>query len=147
MRRVWNRLYLFNEFNICSCNIYFKNKINYCLVMWQEGNWTPLYLELIILYFCNHNWRWYYFALQEWNIFVDTHGQRGMVVVSFGTLLHNIPEHVTIKLVDAFSQLPYTVVWQLSPETHVANLSCNIHRFEWLPLAGLLGMSSLSFHD
>ncbi|PIK37197.1 putative UDP-glucuronosyltransferase 2A1-like [Apostichopus japonicus] len=75
---------------------------------------------------------------QEWNIFVDTHGQRGMVIVSFGTLLHNIPEHVTIKLVDAFSQLPYTVVWQLSRETHVANLSCNIHRFEWLPLAGLL---------
>lgn len=77
---------------------------------------------------------------EKWENFIDANVTEGMVLVSFGTLLHWLPSAVTEKLVDAFSQLPYTIVWQMSRNTQLGltNLPTNIHLFEWLPVPSLL---------
>ena len=40
-------------------------------------------------------------------------GSEGAIIVSFGTILGNIDEKLLALLADAFSRVPYQVIWKL----------------------------------
>ena len=61
-----------------------------------------------------------------------------VIIVSFGSLAAFLPDHITKKLAEAFSKIPYTVIWRHNgqmPHT----LSKNVHIKKWLPQNDLLG--------
>ncbi|TRZ00252.1 hypothetical protein DNTS_028277 [Danionella cerebrum] len=74
-------------------------------------------------------------ALEE---FVQSSGDHGVIIMSLGTLIAQLPQDVTNDIAAAFAQLPQKVIWRYTgprPET----LGNNTLLVEWLPQNDLLG--------
>ncbi|XP_034541134.1 UDP-glucuronosyltransferase 2C1-like isoform X2 [Notolabrus celidotus] len=70
--------------------------------------------------------------------FVQSSGDHGVIVMTLGTLVANLPLDVTEEIAAAFSQLPQKVVWRYMGQ-RPANLGNNTLLVNWLPQKDLLG--------
>uniref|UniRef100_A0AAY5KZW8 UDP-glycosyltransferases domain-containing protein n=1 Tax=Esox lucius TaxID=8010 RepID=A0AAY5KZW8_ESOLU len=74
----------------------------------------------------------------ELEVFMESSGQQGVVVMSLGTLISALPKEVTEAIAAAFTQLPQKVVWRFVGERPSA-LGNNTLLLDWLPQNDLLG--------
>ena len=63
--------------------------------------------------------------------FMDSHTE-GVVVVSFGSVIHDIPDDINQKLLLAFRDLPWAILWR-NKDVSGLDLSPNIKAMSWLP--------------
>ncbi|XP_041635438.1 UDP-glucuronosyltransferase 2A2-like [Cheilinus undulatus] len=70
--------------------------------------------------------------------FMQSSGEHGVVVMSFGTLVSALSREVTEAIAAAFAQLPQKVVWKFLGEKP-SSLGNNTLLVEWLPQNDLLG--------
>uniref|UniRef100_A0A9J8CGE8 UDP-glucuronosyltransferase n=1 Tax=Cyprinus carpio carpio TaxID=630221 RepID=A0A9J8CGE8_CYPCA len=70
--------------------------------------------------------------------FVQSSGKHGVIVMSLGTLITQLPQDVTSDIAAAFAQLPQKVIWRYTgPRT--MTLGTNTLLLDWLPQNDLLG--------
>lgn len=69
--------------------------------------------------------------------FVQTSGEHGVVIMTLGTLIGNLPQDVAEEIAAAFAQLPHKVVWRYVGQ-RPANLGNNTLMVDWLPQKDLL---------
>uniref|UniRef100_A0A673AF05 UDP-glucuronosyltransferase n=1 Tax=Sphaeramia orbicularis TaxID=375764 RepID=A0A673AF05_9TELE len=70
--------------------------------------------------------------------FVQSSGDHGIIVMTLGTMVAKLPQHVTEEIAEAFAQLPQKVIWRYAGQ-RPANLGNNTLLVEWLPQNDLLG--------
>ena len=70
--------------------------------------------------------------------FVQSSGDHGVIVMTLGTLVANLPEDIAEEIAAAFAQLPQKVVWRYMGQ-RPANLGNNTLMVNWLPQNDLLG--------
>ncbi|XP_054588913.1 UDP-glucuronosyltransferase 2C1 [Nothobranchius furzeri] len=70
--------------------------------------------------------------------FVQSSGDHGVVIMTLGTLVRNLPEEVSEEIAAAFAQLPQKVIWRYVGQ-RPANLGSNTLLVNWLPQNDLLG--------
>ncbi|XP_059192108.1 UDP-glucuronosyltransferase 2C1-like [Centropristis striata] len=70
--------------------------------------------------------------------FVQSSGDHGVIVMTLGTLVGNLPQDITEEIAAAFAQLPQKVVWRYMGQ-RPANLGNNTLTVNWLPQNDLLG--------
>ncbi|XP_055006035.1 UDP-glucuronosyltransferase 2A2-like [Boleophthalmus pectinirostris] len=70
--------------------------------------------------------------------FVQSSGEHGVVIMSLGTLVAQLPDHVVEEIAAAFSKLPQKVIWRHKGKRPV-NLGNNTLLSDWLPQSDLLG--------
>lgn len=71
--------------------------------------------------------------------FMQSSGQDGVIVCTFGTYLTTIPIQVLETFLNAFGRLPQKVIFQLSTIPPGISLPPNVHTSPWLPQNDLLG--------
>ncbi|MEQ2193759.1 hypothetical protein XENOCAPTIV_012527 [Xenoophorus captivus] len=70
--------------------------------------------------------------------FVQSSGDHGIVIMTLGTLVSNLPQDVSEEIAAAFAQLPQKVIWRyIGPRPN--NLGNNTLLVKWLPQNDLLG--------
>ncbi|MBN3292901.1 UD2A2 glucuronosyltransferase, partial [Polypterus senegalus] len=70
--------------------------------------------------------------------FMESSGEHGVIIISLGTLISNLPEDITNKIAAAFAQLPQKVIWKHSGETPTG-LGNNTLLVKWIPQNDILG--------
>uniref|UniRef100_A0A673JL00 UDP-glucuronosyltransferase n=1 Tax=Sinocyclocheilus rhinocerous TaxID=307959 RepID=A0A673JL00_9TELE len=70
--------------------------------------------------------------------FVQSSGNHGVIVMSLGTLIAQLPQDVTDDIAAAFAQLPQKVIWRYTGPRPVT-LGNNTLLVDWLPQNDLLG--------
>ncbi|XP_077067070.1 UDP glucuronosyltransferase 5 family, polypeptide A1 [Siphateles boraxobius] len=70
--------------------------------------------------------------------FVQSSGDYGVIVMSLGTLIAQLPQDVTNDIATAFAQLPQKVIWRYTGPRPVT-LGNNTLLVDWLPQNDLLG--------
>ncbi|XP_013382410.1 UDP-glucuronosyltransferase 1-1-like [Lingula anatina] len=70
--------------------------------------------------------------------FMNSSGNRGVIVVSFGSLVSTMNEERAQTFASAFSKLEQNVLWRNTGE-QLPNLSTNVVQSDWLPQNDLLG--------
>ncbi|MBN3300180.1 UD2A2 glucuronosyltransferase, partial [Amia calva] len=75
---------------------------------------------------------------QDLEDFMQSSGEHGVIVMSLGTIINNLPSDVTAEIASAFAQLPQKVIWRLQGERPV-NLGNNTLLVNWMPQNDLLG--------
>ncbi|XP_054896840.1 UDP-glucuronosyltransferase 2C1-like [Poeciliopsis prolifica] len=70
--------------------------------------------------------------------FVQSSGDHGIVVMTLGTLVSNLPQDVSEEIAAAFAQLPQKVIWRYVGQKP-NNLGNNTLLVKWLPQNDLLG--------
>lgn len=75
---------------------------------------------------------------QELEDFVQSSGEHGVIVMSLGTLVAQLPEHVVEEIAAAFGELPQKVIWRHKGRKP-RSLGNNTLLLEWLPQSDLLG--------
>ena len=63
----------------------------------------------------------------------------GIIVMSFGTMVHHIPNAAIQKLLKAFSRLKQTVLARMEPPTDGTTVPQNVKLFSWIPQNDILG--------
>ena len=99
---------------------------------------------LHILYKETNYWQCY-IILQEWQAFVDSSGEHGVVLLALGTLISDgLTEEQSTTIAASLSLLPQKVVWGYSGKipTNVGN---NTKIVRWIPQNDLLGKSFYIF--
>eukprot|EP00057_Strongylocentrotus_purpuratus_P027265 XP_011681739.1 PREDICTED: UDP-glucuronosyltransferase 2A1-like [Strongylocentrotus purpuratus] len=71
--------------------------------------------------------------------FMQSSGQDGVIVCTFGTYLTTIPIQILETFLNAFGRLPQKVIFQLSTIPPGISLPSNVHTSPWLPQNDLLG--------
>lgn len=61
----------------------------------------------------------------------------GVIVVSLGSLFDHVPDSITKKLCEAFSNVTFQVIWKLN-NPHVCSKLNNVHIIGWIPQNDLL---------
>ncbi|XP_060708899.1 UDP-glucuronosyltransferase 2C1-like isoform X2 [Hemiscyllium ocellatum] len=74
----------------------------------------------------------------EFEEFVQSSGEHGVIVMSMGTIVSSLPMHVTMQIAEAFAQLPQKVIWRHNGETP-PNIGNNTLLAKWIPQTDLLG--------
>lgn len=75
---------------------------------------------------------------QELEDFVQSSGEHGVIVMSLGTIVSQLPEHVVEEIAAAFAKLPQKVIWRYKgSKPH--SLGNNTLLLDWLPQNDLLG--------
>ncbi|XP_078453339.1 UDP-glucuronosyltransferase 1A5-like isoform X1 [Lampetra planeri] len=74
---------------------------------------------------------------QDLEEFVQSSGEHGVVVVSFGSLVSAIPYRIANILAEGLGRIPQKVIWRYEGPT-VENLSNNTKVMPWLPQRDLL---------
>lgn len=75
---------------------------------------------------------------KELEDFVQSSGEHGVIVMSLGTLVAQLPESVVDEFAAAFAKLPQKVIWRLKGrKPH--SLGNNTLLLDWLPQSDLLG--------
>ncbi|KAI4899765.1 hypothetical protein NFI96_020963, partial [Prochilodus magdalenae] len=75
---------------------------------------------------------------QELEDFVQSSGEHGIIVMSLGTLVEQIPRDVTNAIAEAFAELPQKVIWRYIGE-RPSTLGNNTLLMDWIPQNDLLG--------
>ncbi|XP_034027021.1 UDP-glucuronosyltransferase 2B15-like [Thalassophryne amazonica] len=75
---------------------------------------------------------------QQLEDFVQSSGEHGVIVMTLGTLIGQLPEDVTEDIAAAFAQLPQKVIWRHKGKTP-STLGNNTLLLDWLPQNNLLG--------
>lgn len=70
--------------------------------------------------------------------FMESSGDHGVVVVSLGTLVGQLPEDIADEMAAALARLPQKVIWRYSGKKP-STLGNNTIRRDWLPQNDLLG--------
>ncbi|XP_054892525.1 UDP-glucuronosyltransferase 2C1-like [Poeciliopsis prolifica] len=70
--------------------------------------------------------------------FVQSSGQHGVIIMSLGTFVSELPLDVTNKIAQAFSQLPQKVIWSYKG-SKPASVGKNTLLVNWMPQKDLLG--------
>ncbi|XP_051239006.1 UDP-glucuronosyltransferase 2C1-like [Dicentrarchus labrax] len=70
--------------------------------------------------------------------FVQSSGDHGVIMMTLGTLVGTLPQHIAEEIAAAFAQLPQKVVWRYMGQKP-ANLGNNTLIVNWLPQNDLLG--------
>uniref|UniRef100_UPI00001A0C4A UDP glucuronosyltransferase 5 family, polypeptide A1 precursor n=1 Tax=Danio rerio TaxID=7955 RepID=UPI00001A0C4A len=70
--------------------------------------------------------------------FVESSGEHGVIVMSLGTLIAQLPQDMTDDIAAAFAELPQKVIWRYTGPRPVT-LGNNTLLVEWLPQNDLLG--------
>ncbi|XP_043549149.1 UDP-glucuronosyltransferase 1A1-like [Chiloscyllium plagiosum] len=75
---------------------------------------------------------------QEFEEFVNSSGDHGIVIFSFGSMVSEVPREIANRIAAALGRIPQKVLWRYTgdpPET----LAPNTKLLEWLPQNDLLG--------
>ncbi|XP_034027019.1 UDP-glucuronosyltransferase 2A2-like [Thalassophryne amazonica] len=75
---------------------------------------------------------------QQLEDFVQSSGEHGVIIMTLGTLIGQLPEDVTEDIAAAFAQLPQKVIWRHKGKTP-STLGNNTLLLDWLPQNNLLG--------
>ncbi|XP_021163163.2 UDP-glucuronosyltransferase 2C1 [Fundulus heteroclitus] len=70
--------------------------------------------------------------------FVQSSGEHGVVIMTLGTLMSNLPQGISEEIAAAFTQLPQKVIWRYTGQ-RPNNLGNNTLLVKWLPQNDLLG--------
>ncbi|KAG2468411.1 UD2C1 glucuronosyltransferase, partial [Polypterus senegalus] len=70
--------------------------------------------------------------------FMESSGEHGVIVMSLGTLVNNLPKDIANHIAAAFAQLPQKVIWRYTGETP-SSLGNNTLLVKWIPQNDLLG--------
>ncbi|KAM4733432.1 UDP-glucuronosyltransferase 2C1-like [Anableps anableps] len=70
--------------------------------------------------------------------FVQSSGDHGIVIMTLGTLVSNLPQDISEEIAAAFAQLPQKVIWRYIGQ-RPNNLGNNTLLVKWLPQNDLLG--------
>uniref|UniRef100_A0A667WNF7 UDP-glucuronosyltransferase n=1 Tax=Myripristis murdjan TaxID=586833 RepID=A0A667WNF7_9TELE len=70
--------------------------------------------------------------------FVQSSGEHGVIIMTLGTLVGNLPEDITEGIAAAFAQLPQKVIWRHTGK-RPSTLGNNTLLLDWLPQNDLLG--------
>ncbi|XP_050930851.1 UDP-glucuronosyltransferase 2A2 [Lates calcarifer] len=75
---------------------------------------------------------------KELEDFVQSSGEHGIIVMTLGTLVAQLPEDITEDIAAAFAQLPQKVIWRHQGK-RPSTLGNNTLLVDWLPQNDLLG--------
>ncbi|XP_054628206.1 UDP-glucuronosyltransferase 2A3-like [Dunckerocampus dactyliophorus] len=75
---------------------------------------------------------------KELEDFVQSSGEHGVIVMTLGTLVANLPEDITDGIAAAFARLPQKVIWRHQGK-RPSTLGNNTLLLDWLPQNDLLG--------
>ncbi|XP_061881156.1 UDP-glucuronosyltransferase 2A3-like [Entelurus aequoreus] len=75
---------------------------------------------------------------KELEEFVQSSGEHGVIVMTLGTLVADLPEDITDGIAAAFARLPQKVVWRHQGK-RPSTLGSNTLLLDWLPQNDLLG--------
>ncbi|XP_042343820.1 UDP-glucuronosyltransferase 2A2-like [Plectropomus leopardus] len=75
---------------------------------------------------------------KELEDFVQSSGEHGVIVMTLGTLVADLPDDVTEEIAAAFAQLPQKVIWRHKGK-RPSTLGNNTLLVDWLPQNDLLG--------
>uniref|UniRef100_A0A3P8TXX0 UDP-glucuronosyltransferase n=1 Tax=Amphiprion percula TaxID=161767 RepID=A0A3P8TXX0_AMPPE len=75
---------------------------------------------------------------KELEDFVQSSGEHGVIVMTLGTLVEELPEDITEDIAAAFAQLPQKVIWRHKGK-RPSTLGNNTLMLDWLPQNDLLG--------
>ncbi|KAF7642776.1 hypothetical protein LDENG_00250910 [Lucifuga dentata] len=75
---------------------------------------------------------------QELEEFVQSSGEHGVIIMTLGTLVGELPEDLTEDIAAAFAQLPQKVIWRHKGK-RPSTLGNNTLVMDWLPQNDLLG--------
>ena len=73
---------------------------------------------------------------------VSTAPDDGVILMSLGSLIGNIPPTLFNKLIDAFRQLPYTILLKYKTWENITlpeNVPKNVHLLSWIPQNDIIG--------
>ncbi|XP_062406032.1 UDP-glucuronosyltransferase 1-2-like [Sardina pilchardus] len=70
--------------------------------------------------------------------FVQSSGEHGVIIMSLGTFVSEIPSDITEDIATAFAELPQKVIWRYTGE-RPSTLGNNTLLVEWMPQKDLLG--------
>ncbi|XP_038670630.1 UDP-glucuronosyltransferase 2C1-like [Scyliorhinus canicula] len=74
----------------------------------------------------------------EFEEFVQSSGEHGIIVMSLGTFISSLPMHITMKIAEAFAQVPQKVIWRHDGKIP-PNIGNNTLLAKWIPQNDLLG--------
>uniref|UniRef100_A0A8C6SL48 UDP-glucuronosyltransferase n=1 Tax=Neogobius melanostomus TaxID=47308 RepID=A0A8C6SL48_9GOBI len=75
---------------------------------------------------------------KELEQFVQSSGEHGVIIMTLGTLVAQLPEDITEEIAAAFAQVPQKVIWRHSGK-QPSTLGNNTLLVDWLPQNDLLG--------
>ncbi|XP_062328154.1 UDP-glucuronosyltransferase 2C1-like [Osmerus eperlanus] len=75
---------------------------------------------------------------QDLEEFVQSSGEHGVIIMSLGTLVGELPQDLADEIAAAFAQLPQKVIWRHTGE-RPATLGNNTLLVDWMPQNDLLG--------
>ncbi|XP_049325748.1 UDP-glucuronosyltransferase 2C1-like isoform X1 [Astyanax mexicanus] len=70
--------------------------------------------------------------------FVQSSGEHGVIIMSLGTLIEQLPRDVADAIAEAFAELPQKVIWRYKGE-RPSTLGNNTLLVDWMPQNDLLG--------
>ncbi|XP_078386120.1 UDP-glucuronosyltransferase 2C1-like isoform X2 [Cetorhinus maximus] len=74
----------------------------------------------------------------EFEELIQSSGEHGIIVMSLGTLVSSLPMHITMKIAEAFAQVPQKVIWRYEGKIP-PNIGNNTLLTKWIPQNDLLG--------
>ncbi|XP_048419055.1 UDP-glucuronosyltransferase 2A1-like [Stegostoma tigrinum] len=74
----------------------------------------------------------------EFEEFVQSSGEHGIIVMSLGTIVSSLPMHITVQIAEAFAQVPQKVIWRYDGNIP-PNIGNNTLLAKWIPQNDLLG--------
>lgn len=69
---------------------------------------------------------------------MQSSGEHGVVIMSLGTFVSDLPDDLTEEIAAAFAQLPQKVIWRYTGKSPSA-LGNNTLLLDWMPQNDLLG--------
>uniref|UniRef100_A0A3P8YXG3 UDP-glucuronosyltransferase n=2 Tax=Esox lucius TaxID=8010 RepID=A0A3P8YXG3_ESOLU len=75
---------------------------------------------------------------QDLEDFIQSSGVHGVIIMSLGTLIKELPSEITAEIASAFAQMPQKVIWRHIGDRPVT-LSNNTLLIDWMPQNDLLG--------
>ncbi|XP_048391102.1 UDP-glucuronosyltransferase 1A1-like [Stegostoma tigrinum] len=75
---------------------------------------------------------------QEFEEFVDSSGEHGVVIFSLGSMVSEMPREMADRIAAALGRIPQKVLWRYTGDPP-ATLASNTKLLEWLPQNDLLG--------
>ncbi|XP_051800939.1 UDP-glucuronosyltransferase 2A2-like isoform X3 [Acanthochromis polyacanthus] len=75
---------------------------------------------------------------QHFEEFVQSSGEHGVIIMSLGTLIAELPHDLADEIASAFAQLPQKVIWRYKG-SRPSTLGNNTLLVDWMPQSDLLG--------